>query len=130
MASTGKTSNYKLNQWIKTDPVLMDDFNADNSKIDAAIKAVENKIPKTTYGSYVGTDKYGSSNKNTLTFSFVPRLVCLNGHALIRGQDNISLSGGYCYFTWNDKKLSWYSPQGYTQQMNSSLSTYYYWATE
>lgn len=32
-----QTPNYNLNQWIKTDRILMDDFNADNQKIDAAI---------------------------------------------------------------------------------------------
>ena len=33
------TGNYQLNQWEKTDRVLMDDFNADNAKLDAALKA-------------------------------------------------------------------------------------------
>ena len=40
---SSKTTNYKLSQWVKTDKVLMDDFNADNAKIDAAIKAVDAK---------------------------------------------------------------------------------------
>ena len=31
------TSNYQLNQWEKSDKVLMEDFNADNAKIDAAL---------------------------------------------------------------------------------------------
>ena len=34
-----KTTNYQLNQWAKADRVMMDDFNADNAKIDAALKA-------------------------------------------------------------------------------------------
>ena len=34
-----KTTNYQLNQWAKSDRVMMDDFNADNQKIDAALKA-------------------------------------------------------------------------------------------
>ena len=38
-----QTTNYKLSQRVKTDKVLMDDFNADNAKIDAAIKAVDAK---------------------------------------------------------------------------------------
>ena len=33
------TENYQLNQWEQTDRVLMDDFNADNAKLDAALKA-------------------------------------------------------------------------------------------
>lgn len=35
--ATNKTTNYQLNQWAKTDRILMDDFNADNQKLDAAI---------------------------------------------------------------------------------------------
>lgn len=35
--STNKTSNYQLNQWVKSDKVLMEEFNADNAKIDAAL---------------------------------------------------------------------------------------------
>ena len=31
------TKNYSLSQWERSDKVLMDDFNADNAKIDAAL---------------------------------------------------------------------------------------------
>ncbi len=31
------TTNYQLNQWEPTDPVLRTDFNADNAKLDAAL---------------------------------------------------------------------------------------------
>ena len=41
MASTNKTENFALNQWVGTDPVLMEDFNADNAKIDAALAALK-----------------------------------------------------------------------------------------
>ena len=44
MASTNKTENYGLNQWVKSDPVLMDDMNADNKKIDAAMKGLAEEI--------------------------------------------------------------------------------------
>lgn len=36
MAETG---NYQLNQWEKTDRIQMEDFNADNAKIEAALAA-------------------------------------------------------------------------------------------
>ena len=39
MASTNKTTNLRLNQWVASDPVLRTDFNFDNSKIDAAVNA-------------------------------------------------------------------------------------------
>lgn len=32
-----KTPNLALNQWQRSDPVVMDDFNADNAKLDAAL---------------------------------------------------------------------------------------------
>ncbi|MEG0876964.1 MAG: hypothetical protein RSF77_07510, partial [Oscillospiraceae bacterium] len=37
MASTNKTANLSLNQWVPTDPVLMEDMNEDNRKLDAAL---------------------------------------------------------------------------------------------
>lgn len=36
MASTNKTANLHLNQWVATDPVLREDFNADNAAVDTA----------------------------------------------------------------------------------------------
>ncbi len=33
------TPNYALSQWERTDKVLMEDFNADNAKLDGALKA-------------------------------------------------------------------------------------------
>lgn len=36
MASTNKTGLLGLNQWTETDPVLREDFNYDNQKIDTA----------------------------------------------------------------------------------------------
>ncbi len=41
------TPNYKLNQWERHDRVLMDDFNADNAKLDAAIKNVSSGVTAT-----------------------------------------------------------------------------------
>ena len=38
--STNKTANYHLCQWVGTDDFRRDDFNADNLKIDYAIKSV------------------------------------------------------------------------------------------
>lgn len=32
-----QTENYKLNQWERSDRILMEDFNADNAKIEAAL---------------------------------------------------------------------------------------------
>ena len=40
MSSSNKTSHLALNQWQRTDPVVMDDFNADNAKVDAALSSL------------------------------------------------------------------------------------------
>ena len=41
MSSTNKTANVGLNQWVRTDPFCMDDFNEDNAKIDTALKSAQ-----------------------------------------------------------------------------------------
>ena len=34
-----QTANYHLSQWKGEDRILVEDFNADNAKVDAALKA-------------------------------------------------------------------------------------------
>ncbi len=82
MASTNKTPNYALNQWVGIDPVLMEDFNADNAKIDEAISALGTRLDevvsgsmKITMGSYAGSGGYGSDDPCSLKFDFMPILV-------------------------------------------------------
>ena len=43
-----KTTNYQLNQWAKSDRVMMDDFNADNATLDTALKANADAIAAET----------------------------------------------------------------------------------
>ena len=82
-----KTTNYQLNQWAKSDRVMMDDFNADNTKIDAALKANADAAAaasaavalcgncKIETSTYTGNGKYGSANPVTLTFPKKPTLI-------------------------------------------------------
>ena len=42
------TTNYQLSQWETTDRILMSDFNDDNAKIDAALKANADAISSET----------------------------------------------------------------------------------
>ena len=65
-----KTTNYQLNQWEKTDHIMMDDFNADNQKIDAALKACSCRLYT---ASYVGTGE----DARTWTFPAKPALVII-----------------------------------------------------
>ena len=41
------TTNYQLSQWETTDRILMTDFNSDNAKIDAALKASADAVTAT-----------------------------------------------------------------------------------
>jgi len=43
--ASGKTGNYELNQWQESDRILMEEFNADNARIDAALKAIRDASP-------------------------------------------------------------------------------------
>ena len=52
-----KTTNYQLNQWAKYDRVMMDDFNADNATLDAALKANADAIAAET-AARIADDPY------------------------------------------------------------------------
>ncbi len=95
------TSNYSLCQWAASDKVLRTEFNADNAKIDAAIKAVDGRVDdkasvsalnslKTTVSGLSGTlERKGNcrviyevytgngAETNTRTFPGNPLLVVL-----------------------------------------------------
>lgn len=100
-------------------------------------------------GSYVGTGKYGSSNKNSLTFGFEPKLVILgptkrtnsnagyglipssgswgNGFVWFKGQEQALCSGGYAvHISQTGKTLSWYGSKNEQDQQNQSGYTYGY----
>ena len=93
------TTNYKLPQWVKADPIKMDDFNGAFAGIDAALKAnadeaggkastaaladlaknvgVVGHNARVTWGSYTGTGTYDVGNPNSLEFGFCPVLVAI-----------------------------------------------------
>lgn len=73
------TQNYQLNQWEQSDRVLMDDFNSDNQKIEAALGT----IPKIIMGSYTGND----AMSRVINLGVTPRVV------LLVRQDGWSTSG-------------------------------------
>lgn len=121
MASTNKTENYSLNQWVKTDPVLMADMNADNARIDAALKALDTGMAKLVTGSYVGTGEDGSAAAPayTVTTDFEPKFVLITGGyylAVLISPD----TGGYLQYlpnlyatsfnvAWGSNSVSWYN---------------------
>ena len=73
---------------------------------------------KIATGSYVGNGKKGSSNPNTLSFDFQPKLIVITGNAkyhytplvLIRGSSKVYTSSNdtSVTVTWSDNGVSWY----------------------
>ena len=99
-----KTTNFDLPQWVKEDPIKMQDFNAAFQTIDETLKAAADATAekadaatvqqtvaalqtalascgncKIVYGTYTGTGKYGRENPNKLTFNGDPLFVIIKG---------------------------------------------------
>ena len=93
---------------------------------------------KIATGSYKGTDKYGSSNRCSLTFDFVPKLVIVqtygagnDGYSLVMvansttGNSQMS-GGGVTVSGWGTNTINWYSSSSQYAQFNASGSTNVY----
>lgn len=134
----------------------------DNPTVDDAFIALAMKLAETTTtsngaakvvtGSYVGTGKTGSSNKNSLTFPSPPKFVIVsnckvsqqNGEVIgptidsrmfvwFPGITYINNTGsnnnGYVITSLSGNKLSWYHTNSYdTIQLNVSGKTYRWFA--
>ena len=87
--------------------------------------------------SYVGTGTYGSSNPNSITLDFVPKLFWISGLGygyeaemlVFYGDTKKSEGNSDYYFTfdnisWEGKKVSWYSTRNAELQANSSGAKY------
>lgn len=155
--STNHTANYNLSQWVKSDQVLMEDFNEDNRKIDAAIKAeaetraagdaaltelIGQRNCQIYSGTYVGDGKSGSANPNQLTFPRKPVFLVVSGKDYhffyaMRGQTTA------CCWTadsmmrntvsWSGNTVKWYHTTSGTtveakHQLNTSGERYRYFA--
>ena len=94
-----KTSNFSLNQWEATDPIRREDFNADNAAIDAAIKAVEQRVevawsPNNTPWVFGTLDLTGVEEGDVVaTFDFAPTAILLSANVNISG---FAVNGGRC----------------------------------
>jgi len=60
------TSNYNLCQWEASDKVLRTEFNEDNAKIDAAIKAVDNSKASTSALNSLKATVNGKASQSAL----------------------------------------------------------------
>ena len=142
---TNYTEHYALSQWEPGDKVQRTDFNADNAKIDAALKAEADARAalagqlalkgncRIVYTTYVGTGEYGPDHPNTLTFDAPPMLVFVCGGGYQMGflfrNWNLTMptnteAGGF-HTTWGENSVSWHNPYGVGYQYNSKGATYH-----
>ncbi len=127
------TTNYQLSQWVKSDQVKMEDFNADNAKIDEALGALTETAAAHAAAlalrgncrieafDYVGTGTYGQSDPTILDFSARPVFfLILYGGAIYYGsgldeKQHAYLghysSGGYQSFGFTRREMHWVGNQ-------------------
>ena len=138
-----QTANYGLSQWEATDRILMENFNSDNSKIDAALAGLDTRAAaleaaaggfgncQIYFDTYTGT----GSGATVLTFPKAPKLVFITNAedvisvTLVQGSNTAtSYSGSYSKtlnVTWNDNSVSLVEPDNYlAYQCNASGRTY------
>ncbi len=109
------------------------------------IQAEDAKGLKVVTGTYTGTGKNGSSNKNSLTFDSVPRAIFISGYGdqtsqfgiIIPGLD-YGFAGGQFYegtyasdyhilnCSLSGKTITWYHNRSVVSQLNSTNTTYKY----
>lgn len=145
------TEHYQLNQWEPEDAVRRVDFNEDNAKIDAAIKAQADALAAEAStrealagqvaklgncliqtASYIGEGTGTSSSARSLTFSGKPYLVVICGPAssmvLVNGVTSGLVAyngGGYeNKVSWKDHTVTWYCTDTLGAHMMNASGSY------
>ena len=141
------TANYQLSQWESTDRILMADFNGDNAKIDAALKANADAAASAAAAAaargncqiwadtYTGSGKAGSGNKNSIAFPQKPVLfrICQADNSYhtvsFHGCKELYVMNGasayICTASWSGNTLSWYHERDYVLQLNDINKVYH-----
>ena len=95
--------------------------------LPSQIQTLTDRVKASTY---VGTGKYGSNNKNSVTFPARPKAVVVSGpaSAVFPGPaaSGFVNSDGYDMipFSWSGNTLSWYNAQDPAYQLNENGVTY------
>ena len=150
---TNHTPNYQLSQWERDDRVLMDDFNADNAKIDAALGTLAGQVSgkadasalaavsqsrncQAATTSYTGTGTSGENAPSSVSFSRRPLFIHVggpegSGFSAVNGQTiavcHVNSSTRYVQLSWSGNSVSWYEASP-VYQMNSQGKRYYVFA--
>jgi hypothetical protein len=107
------------------------------SAADSSVEASANAKAKIAIGSYAGTEKCGTSNKNSLTFDFTPKvvlIVCDSTSYIVPDVVYVWGSSVFTYVSMESKHstvsvsgntMTWYSSSA-NLQMNKSGATYRY----
>lgn len=141
------TTNYQLCQWEGSDRILMTDFNGDNAKIDAALKANADAAASAAAAAaargncqiwadtYTGNGKAGSNNPCSVAFPQKPVLfrICQadNSYYVVsfHGCKELYVMNGasvyVCTASWSGNTLSWYHADSYVRQMNDPNKLYH-----
>lgn len=116
--ASNSTPNVGLNQWLADDPVLREDFNADNLKLDTALASLGNC--RIYSGRYTGTGTVGADAPCHLELGFKPLVLFMdttrryddNGHAVWicpqKARSHVALSNMSFEITWEETGVSWY----------------------
>ena len=120
---SNQTAHYQLSQWVKSDQVKMEDFNADNAKIDAALAALAAKVPASHLSAYVtsysGNGPQSGYDSRTHTFPGKPMfLMVLGGNQIyfsMRGYGALwyritSSTDRYASVSWGENSITISSP--------------------
>ena len=148
--ATNQTTNYQLNQWEPTDPVLRTDFNADNAKLDTALQNQADSLTTLTAAVSSNTSALsGKGNCQVYSTSYTgagtsscsvslpgyPMFVMVSGgnHCLwgIRGSSfglsfNQYGQGTNLSFSWSSQSVSWSAPNSNKDFACNTLNTTYY----
>ena len=139
---SNQTTNYQLSQWAKSDQVKMEDFNADNPKIDAAIKAeadaraaADAKKGNCTVRlfTYVGDGQSGPEHPTRITFPKMPLFFIVIGTNIVMGRGgettvvNSFEYGNYGHthgdtVSWSGNTLSMAITGDANRQMNAKMT--------
>lgn len=142
-----QTNHYQLSQWEPTDRILMENFNGDNQKIDAALKANADAATSAAAAAaargncqiwadtYTGNGKAGSNNPCSVAFPQKPVLfrICQadNSYYVVsfHGCKELYVMNGasvyVCTASWSGNTLSWYHADSYVRQMNDPNKLYH-----
>ena len=132
-----QTTQFGLNQWEQTDRILMEDFNRDNAKVEAALAGQAASITGLTAAmgncsiyttSYYGNGKAGPGNEIIITTPKEPKAVLVVSSSsmavFVYGGDGFSVMAGSgtvgIETRWSSRSVTWSHSSMAKYQMNES----------